>query len=567
MPAPLTSRSASHRLLCVLLTVLLAAGPVGTTPSLCAAQSDSPLEYIVPDAAAVLVLRPKQVFAADRMRLMPLEVIQAAGIKETGIDPLETEELVISVRPPLQGPPAYAVHARFSNACELKTGRLTQHTTPSRLNEQKYLKSQHPMLPSFLRPDNKSLLAAPQHVLEPLLSRTGDESPIAVRIGTAAAGDDLYAFLDLEAARPIIEMALSQVPPDFPEEARPLLEIPSLLKSVELTINISNSSLTELMVTANSEADAERVETILEEMKHVVQALFVTATEEDTETQRMLASEDPVEQAMGRYIQRIQDEIGKAILQFNVPREGTTFKLAQLDLSQNGQNQLTYVAVTGVLVALLLPAIQAAREAARRTAAMNSMKQIMLAILMYENDKKSFPNHANYSQDGKPLLSWRVHILPYLGEEALYEQFHLEEPWNSEHNQSLIPQMPAVYSDPSSALGVDQGRTHFLGVKGEGMFFDGSNEGRRIRDIRDGTSNSIAVLQVNDDRAAVWTRPDDWELDEGDAMKGLGGPHPEIFLAGFCDGHVQAILVDVNARLFKSLLTISGGENVDWNRR
>ena len=122
-----------------------------------------------------------------------------------------------------------------------------------------------------------------------------------------------------------------------------------------------------------------------------------------------------------------------------------------------------------------------------------------------------------------------------------------------------------IYLDPSSPLGIEQGRTHFLGVKGQGMFFDGSDNGRELRQIRDGSANSIAVLQVNDDRATIWTQPDDWQLDKDDATTGLGGLHPGIFLAGFCDGHVRVISKDVDPAVFKSLLTISGGEVVDVN--
>ena len=459
MAALLNPRTVFHRRLCALLALLIAAGPA--VPTLAqpprAEVAGSPLKYVAPDACAVVVLRPKQVFDAESMRMLPLEVIQAAGIKEAGVDPLRIEQIVVSAAPPREGPPAFAVHAVFASASELKRGRLTGHTVPGELNGRKYLKSQHALLPSFLAPDSTSLLAAPERVLTQLMVNAPSDSPLATQVGAAAAGDDLYAWIDVEALRPLLRIALSKLPPGFPEQAQPLLEIPNLLKSIELTINVSQPTPSELVVTASSEADAQRIEAILEQMKDVVRVAMISKMDEDPQTQRMLASKDPVEQAMGRYTQRLQAEMMKSLRDFRLTRDGTTFHLIQIDPAQAGQQQFTQAAVIGVLVALLLPAVQAAREAARRTAAMNNMKQILLGLLMHENEKKSFPAHAIYSDDGRPLLSWRVQILPYLGEQALYDKFHLDEPWDSEHNTTLIPLMPQVYLDPSSPLGTMQG--------------------------------------------------------------------------------------------------------------
>ena len=87
-------------------------------------------------------------------------------------------------------------------------------------------------------------------------------------------------------------------------------------------------------------------------------------------------------------------------------------------------------ATTGVVVALLLPAVQAVREAARRNQSTNNMKQLGLSMHIYHDLKKRFPPAAISDKNGKPLLSWRVAILPYLDENELYKQFHLDEPWD-----------------------------------------------------------------------------------------------------------------------------------------
>ena len=218
-------------------------------------------------------------------------------------------------------------------------------------------------------------------------------------------------------------------------------------------------------------------------------------------------------------------------------------------------------AVSGILVALLLPAVQAAREAARRAQSMNNLKQLMLGLLNYESATGAFPAHANYSNDGKPLLSWRVHILPYLEQQALYDQFHLNEPWDSEHNKTLIAKMPAIYLDPSSKHTPADGRTHYLGVVGEKYAFAGTEKGRPIRSFSDGTSMTVTLVQVSDERATPWTKPDDWQPDAQDLLKGLTSSlHPGGFLVGITDGSVRFVSESIDKDLFKGMLTVAGGE-------
>ncbi len=72
---------------------------------------------------------------------------------------------------------------------------------------------------------------------------------------------------------------------------------------------------------------------------------------------------------------------------------------------------------------------------------MNNMKQIALACHMYIDSHKRFPTDI-VDADGKPLLSWRVAILPYLEQQGLYNQLHLDEPWDSDHNRQVLSSMP-----------------------------------------------------------------------------------------------------------------------------
>jgi hypothetical protein len=216
------------------------------------------------------------------------------------------------------------------------------------------------------------------------------------------------------------------------------------------------------------------------------------------------------------------------------------------------------LATSGVAIALLLPAVQQAREAARRTQSTNNLKQIGLAMHNFADVYKWFPAAAGYDKQNKPMLSWRVYILPFVDEQELYKSFHLEEPWDSEHNKALIARMPVVYHNPNLPQAAE-GKTNYLAVVGDKAAVR-PKEGTAIADFTDGTSNTILAVEANADRAVIWTKPDDWSPDNKDPLAGLVGFRPGFFLALFADGRVQAVSVKTEPNVLKALFTRNGGE-------
>jgi len=162
-------------------------------------------------------------------------------------------------------------------------------------------------------------------------------------------------------------------------------------------------------------------------------------------------------------------------------------------------------------------------------------------------------------------LSWRVHILPYLDENRLYKQFHLDEPWDSDHNRPLAAKMPAIYADPDSALRKlhTEGRTTFVVPVGEGTMFDGP-EGPKFKDIIDGTSNTILFVEVVPEHAVVWTKPDDWNVDLEDPFNGLRREDRDWFTTGRCDANAYIISNEVEAKKLRALLTRAGKEIIEY---
>jgi prepilin-type processing-associated H-X9-DG protein len=224
-------------------------------------------------------------------------------------------------------------------------------------------------------------------------------------------------------------------------------------------------------------------------------------------------------------------------------------------------------ATSAVLVALLLPAVQSAREAARRAQCTNNLKRIGLALHNCHDANNAFPRPTITDKQGKPLLSWRVAILPYLDQNGLYGRFKLDEPWNSPHNQALLKEMPLTYACPSRAR-VEPFTTNYQVFTGNGALFE-SGRDVSIADITDGTSSTLMVVEA--DKDVPWTKPDDLAFDPGptSSLSGAGSSHPLGFNGLLADGSVRFFKSTIRPSLIRSMITRAGGEvvNPEFNDR
>jgi len=185
-----------------------------------------------------------------------------------------------------------------------------------------------------------------------------------------------------------------------------------------------------------------------------------------------------------------------------------------------------------------------------KTAAEN-LKQIALAFHHYaSNTNDALPTNVQ-SKDKKPLLSWRVQILPYIEQEELYKQFKLDEPWDSVHNKKLIDKMPKIYA-PIRAK-ADKGLTFYQGFTGSNGVLSGKYD---ITNIPDGSSNTFMVAEAA--KPVVWTQPSDLEFN-GKDLPALGGMFDGRFHAAMGDGVVSRFRKRINANTLKLLIDPADG--------
>lgn len=197
-------------------------------------------------------------------------------------------------------------------------------------------------------------------------------------------------------------------------------------------------------------------------------------------------------------------------------------------------------------------------DAKQRVRSTNALKQILLAFHNYLDAVGHFPTDI-LDKDGKPILSWRVAILPYLEEAPLYTKFKLDEPWDSEHNKAAAQAEVKVYSNGHESKNTKYPTTFFQRPTGKGTAHEPGAK-LKIGDIPDGTSNTILVVET--DKAVEWAKPDDFAFDLAKPTV-VKGPFANVIHCAFADGSVHTFAGGLSADAAKFMFGREDGQNFD----
>jgi prepilin-type processing-associated H-X9-DG protein len=220
--------------------------------------------------------------------------------------------------------------------------------------------------------------------------------------------------------------------------------------------------------------------------------------------------------------------------------------------------------VIALLAALLLPAVQAARGAARRSASQNNLKQIGLALHNYHDTYRQLPPAIVKDADGKPLYSWRVVILPFMEQNALYQQWDKDKAWDSPENMALSNSIIASYRSPADD-GPPTGTNYFMVVGPDTMF--PPDRAISFADCTDGLSNTIAVIETKG-IAGNWAAPIDPEFDKlvlqiGKEPGKIQPVHPGGTNVLLGDGSVRFVSEALDSDTLRRLLLRKDGQVVN----
>ena len=256
--------------------------------------------------------------------------------------------------------------------------------------------------------------------------------------------------------------------------------------------------------------------------------------------------------------------------------------------SKHWISAIVTLVVVGVVIGLGITGVRfggeataRVREGRIRAATIRNLEDVAAAMRAYAADHGHFPDPAIRDADGNPLLSWRVLLLPYLGEETLYRRFDLTEPWDAPQNLAAAESMPAIYRHPATPSrggrfggGGPEIAAYYL-VTGVDTIFPPA--GPLAEDqIRDGADKTLLLLEATPVGGVAWTEPIDLETSRLRGPLNRGGDQSP---GGLTEGGVAMATVDgrgrflpesAGGRTFRALLTPAGGEAVDddvFNRR
>lgn len=170
----------------------------------------------------------------------------------------------------------------------------------------------------------------------------------------------------------------------------------------------------------------------------------------------------------------------------------------------------------------------------------------------YHDQHGRLPPAVVYGEDRKPLLSWRVMLLPFLEQQELYGRFHLNEPWDSPHNRELLSEMPHVFRPYDGSSPPEPNTTFYQAFVGKGTAFE-DGAFLRLQDLRGGTSNTFLIVEAG--RAVPWTKPEDIIYADDQPVPKLGGMFKDSFRVAFADCRVDSFPHDVSEASLRAGIT------------
>jgi hypothetical protein len=185
----------------------------------------------------------------------------------------------------------------------------------------------------------------------------------------------------------------------------------------------------------------------------------------------------------------------------------------------------------------------------------------------YESEHGHLPPAVVYGDDGRPLYSWRVLILPYIEQNDVYKEFHLDEPWDSPHNITLLPRMPSSYALPprkQSRLPPHHTVCHVF--VGKNAAFEGREGLCLARDFPDGTSNTLLLAEAGE--PVPWSAPGDIAYDPDGPLPDLRCIFNDGFRAGMADCTTVFVTKGTSEATLRAAITRNGNEILgpDWGQ-
>jgi hypothetical protein len=510
-----------------------------------AAEGGFDLSYVPAGAGVLVAGRPAELLGRPEAAHLANFAQDGSLLKSLGfpIDQLDQVTLAITRRgeaarrPGTGFPPFDVIILRATKAQDWKglTAKLPE-TEEARHEGQTYRRPKDPTAPSYFLPDDRTFVLAPEETLKSIIA-VGKKptrhvwGPAWDRVekGQLAIAVDMGWVLDA--------LRGPRSRPDIFEKTGAFSPLLDKAYAYAAGVDASKGLAVDAVASCTSDEGAKRVAETAEAGLTLLKNALQTSLR-------------PAPGARHGVPPALVDAAESLLAKARVERDGRTVRLrATADVD-----------TAALLGNVLLPAVGSARAAARRAQSVNNLKQIALAMHNYQAQHGHFPPAAAMGPDGKTPHSWRIELLPFLDQDALYKQYKMDEPWDSPANRKVLEQVPAVYRCPDA--GGDPTAACYFALTGPDTLMPADGAGVKIQEIADGLSNTLMFVEAK--RAIPWTKPADIPYDPSKPLPELGGFFPNGFDAAFGDGSVKFLSHTINEQTLRALITKAGGEVVSF---
>ena len=520
--------------------------------------AETDVNYVPDDAFYAMVVRPRQMLEkyGDQTDA-PVEALLKTAREQAGLDvenlesvtfvigfdeevhlaPADDEEAQRRLRPDDMFSMVMRFHAPPEQANILDT--MFTGNEPAEHEGKKYHKSKNRYSPSAWFPDEKTLVIANDARLLSLMEAGGmGMGSLRHHLRRSDPSADGALVFSMDTGRPWFKMVFDRE--EIPLPMRPILELPTHLDVAVVTADLSRDEPAQMLALAVDEKSAKYLTSVTGEFVKTLQSMLDDNREE-------IANNAPSPR-IGANMVDLCDRFLKGL---KLEQEGR--KIRGTLHAEGGM-----VAAAEMVVELFAQQ-QRQSEMWQRYSRLHTLAQ---GLAQYREEKKEYPAAAIRDDQGRPLLSWRVQLLPQIGEKELYEQFKLDEPWDSDHNKKLLDKMPKLFAYNAEA---GETTTRLLAVTGKGTLFSGDEPLAKDK-VTDAHSSTVAIVEVPEQLAVPWTKPVDFLADEK-ALTQLtsgGDEYDTHFLVITADGDVQQLKKHkLTEDAVKAMFSIAGGEEIE----
>jgi beta-lactamase regulating signal transducer with metallopeptidase domain len=503
-------------------------------------QVEYDLRYFSDEGGMLIAARPAELLASDSMSEIAKLIQELPMVSEMtaplGIELKDMEQVLVAFENPKQRPVSFSVRASKPMA---KLSDLSRGVVPTIIAGAETLGGPNG---AFLwKPDDRTLVVGSKRNVERWISGRQVENKLT--------NSELWKKLE---NRPLFVISEGKVLRNFLQATQPPNSpIPMLTSSIFSpfldeadVLGLAASMEKEWSLVAMAKSTDAKGAARIQETSHAGMVLMKNGLRE-------------LEQSLKSQPQTpIMPSDSKKAMEVLLSAGTKLAEAAKVQTDGGTVSVTTSIPLTEVPISSIVGALMATRKAADRSQSANNLKQIALAFHMFESANKKFP-HSTKSPDPshKHPVSWRVMILPFMEQKALYNLYRFDEPWDGPNNSKLLSMVPIQYRHPEAPAGSTN--TPYLAITGEEAMFQPSKD-TLPSDVRDGLARTLMVVESNS--AVPWTKPEDLAYASDKPLPAVGGFSEEGFHAAFGDGSVRFISKTIAESVLRALMTARGGE-------